>query len=183
MGKQFRFFLVPSDVESLLTELCIRFGVRMVAPHASSPCPDEISSPYDKCPSNAVRRAHSYIHCYLLPPDADVKMWYVPEQNHWAIDDERSEVIQFTGCEYDGKFLEIGRFYFRKDMLIGDTIWLKRKEFYDWANKIFRFSKKQMRYSSALDAYVGEKADLWRKDGGRFAYLIRADGIPNYAEE
>ena len=126
----------------------------------------------------------SSVRCYLAPPNADVKLSYFPTRSEWLVQDE-SEVIEFSGCEYDGNgLLEIGRMYFQADMFIGDSIWRKRDEFICWSEKIFRTAKKQMRYSDSLKAYVGNDADKWRKNGGRFVELFRpVDGTPIYADE
>ena len=110
-------------------------------------------------------------------------MRYIPQQSHWIVHSEGAEGIEFSGCGYDGKTLLEGRFYFRNDMLIGDSIWPKRREFIDWADRVFRITKKQLRWSKELDAYIGKGAEDFLQNGGKFATRIRPDGEPAYVDE
>jgi hypothetical protein len=107
----------------------------------------------------------------MPPAGAGIRMWYMKEREMWGIED-CSKVIQFSGCEYDGTILEVGRCYFQTDMLIGDSIWPKRIEFVEWADKVFRATKRMLTRSKSLDAYVGADAAKWEKDGGRFESFI-----------
>jgi hypothetical protein len=84
------------------------------------------------------------------------------------VKEEPSELIEFSGCDYDGETLLIGRFYFHTNFLLGGTIWPKRDVFIKSAGSIFRAAKKKLSYSETLDAYVGPHAEEWRKNGGRF---------------
>lgn len=103
----------------------------------------------------------------------------MPKRQLWTVN-ESSEVIQFSGCDYHGDVLEIGRFYFQTDMLMGEAIWRKRPEFLDWADKVFRTTKRLLYRSKAIDAYVGDDALRWQRNGGRFAALRRSDGTYMY---
>lgn len=158
MGRQVRFCLVPADIELLLAELGARHGATLIEAKSDTPNPAEIESPFLEFPLNKQMQRHVSVHCYLVPPGPrNIKMWYLDKLSKWALCDEGSEVIQFSGCSYDGRLLQIGRLYFVGDMLIGDTIWQQRKEFTDWADRVLRTAKKLMRYSKATDAYVGKK--------------------------
>jgi hypothetical protein len=97
-------------------------------------------------------------------------MSYITTQSYWLID-QSSEAIEFSGCDYDGITLHIGRFYFQNDMLIQQTIWKKRKEFTDWADKVFGAVKKCLPYSKPLDAYIGHDAEIWKNVGGKFKQI------------
>lgn len=179
MSKQFRFYLLPSDIEALVAELRTRVGVRIIQTPSLSLKPVELNSSMNNRTS---RKSDSvYVRCCLTAPNgADVRMRFYPTQSHWIITDE-SEVIEFSGCDYNGSVLMIGRFYFQNDMLIDDTIWPKRKEFTEWADRIFRTAKKLLHRSKALDAYIGEDAEKWRSDGGRFAWGRKMGGESIYA--
>lgn len=109
-------------------------------------------------------------------------MSFYPTRSEWLVQTE-SEVIEFSGCAFDGNLLRCGRFHFQNDLLVGDMIVPKRKEFLDWADRVFRVSKKLLRRSKTLDAYVGKEADAWREAGGRFIWMIKANGEPMYADE
>jgi len=123
MSRQFSFYLLPSDIEVLLTELRTRVGVKIIQTLSSSLMPVELNSPM----MNQISRKSDsvYVQCCLtVPSGADVRMKFCPTQSHWIIADE-SEVMEFSGCDYDVSVLMSGRFYFQNDMLIDDTIWPK----------------------------------------------------------
>jgi len=109
-------------------------------------------------------------------------MKFIAKQNHWIIDTD-SEVIEFSGCDFDGNVLLIGRFYFQNDVLIGDGIWSKRAEFLRWAGQIFRVTKETMRYSTPLEAYVGKDAEQWWRNGGKFTAAMWPGRQPVFEEE
>jgi hypothetical protein len=170
MSRQFRFFLLPSDVEAMVADLRQQIRLKLIDAKSSGPRPVEIDSPMRNIPAHGDRKASVSTHCYLMAAaDADVKMRYIAKQGYWHVDDERSEVIEFSGLEFDGDVLMVGRFYFKKDFLLGDTIWPKRDGFLDWGDRVFRRAKQSLSYSKALNAYVGRDAAAWRMKGGRFA--------------
>jgi hypothetical protein len=184
MSKQFRVFIVPSDIQSILDRLRSKVGLRVIEETAPSSKPIEVESPVRKRSLWIKEKDYVSVRCYLLPDrGADIKMRYIPRQSHWIVHSEGAEGLEFSGCGYDGKTLVEGRFYFQNDMLIDDTIWPKRKEFIDRADKVFRITKKQLRWSKELDAYIGENAEHFRKNGGKFATRIRPDGEPAYVDE
>jgi hypothetical protein len=168
MSKQFRFYLLPSDIEHVVAELRAQFDVRIIETVSDVTSPIEIDSPIRRSKSIKRPQGFSSVYCYLIPcTGAEIKMWYMTERKMWCVKD-CSEVIQFAGCEYDGAVLEIGRFYYQTDMLIGDSIWPKRREFIEWADKVFRTTKRMLARSAALNAYVGPAAAKWEKEGGQF---------------
>jgi hypothetical protein len=173
MSKQCRFFLLPSDIERLLDELRSRVGFRLISSKSLTLSPTELESPISesKYVSEATKTKFLRVYCYLMPlAEAEIKFHYLSKQGQWAVL-ESSEVIQFSGCDYDGSNLSIGRFYFQNDQLIGDTIWPKRDEFLQWADRIFRTTKKLLDHSKSLQAYLGKDAAEWELKGGRFKYL------------
>lgn len=170
MGRQFRFFLLPSDIEALIGGLRSNLNIKLIQETSPTFTPLELASPIQSGQNwfgAFGRRNASWVRCYLAPPSADIKLRYYPTRAEWLVQVE-SEVIEFSGCEYDGNgLLTIGRMYFQADMLLGDSIWRKRDEFIRWSEKIFRAAKKQMVYSESFRAYFGKDADNWRKNGGR----------------
>ena len=97
--------------------------------------------------------------CYITPgKEADIKMCFVPVLSHWTVQTE-SEAIEFTGCEFDGSVLVRGRFYFQNDLLVGDRIAPKRREFLSSADQVFRLAKKSLD-PTTLDAYGGACAKM-----------------------
>jgi hypothetical protein len=178
MSRQFRFYLLPSDIETLIAELRVRVGVKIIQTPSLSLNPIELDSPISNRSGHFRTTDSVSVWCCLTAlSDADIRMRFIPTHSHWIVE-SRSEVIEFSGCDFNGKFLLIGRLYFQDDMLIDDMICPKRKEFVKWADQVFRATKKILRYSKALDAYLGEKAEEWQQIGGRFASGFRLDGEP-----
>src|ERR1700752_3988288 len=114
MSKQFRMYLLPSDIEHIVTQLRAQFDARIIDTVSKATVPTEIDSPIRRFRSDQRPQGFSSVHCYLMPPagGADIRMWYMQERKMWGIKD-CSEVIQFSGCGYDGTVLEVGRFYFQ----------------------------------------------------------------------
>lgn len=182
MSKQFRFYLLPADIESLMDELRLRVGVKIIQEMSFTPRPVEMKSPLQNGSNNFNANAMS-IGCYLVSPiDAEIKLKSYPTRAEWIVQIE-SEVIEFRGCDYNGDFLLGGRLYFQSDVFLGDSIWPKRKEFTDWADKLFRVAKRMMRYSTLLQAYVGKEADQWRRSGGKFVLGFKKGGQPVFEED
>jgi hypothetical protein len=181
MSKQFYVYLLPVDVEALVDTLKSRLDVSLIQPSSSGPFPVELESPVCKgalmLKEGAVR-----VNCFITPKNANIKMRFVPALSHWSVEDE-SEVIEFRGCEFDGSVLLRGRFYFQNDFLLQDMIAPKRTEFLAWADKVFRLAKKSLRRSKTLDAYVGEHAEKWKQEGGRFAWMVTSERGPIYESE
>jgi hypothetical protein len=184
MSRQFRFFLLPSDAEALIADLRDHVGLKLIDAKSSGPEPVEIESPMHRDESRQHSKTILSANCYITASiGADVKMHYIAKQGYWLVHEERSEVIQFLGLEYDSETLIAGRLYFQNDFLLNGSIWPKRDEFLKWADRIFRRTKRVLQYSRALDAYVGNDANAWRINGGRFAWVQIAGLEPQWAIE
>lgn len=167
MSRQFRFFLLPSDVERLVGELRSRHDFVLIRDHSACAAPIPVDFP-PREPAACWPNGYWYGKCCLHPSvGADVRMQYIAGQGKWFVAEEFSEVIEFSGCHFDGSKLRIGRFYFQTDMLIGDTIWPKKKEFLNWADKIFKTAKRLLQWSKKLEAYLGQDAAKWIEEGGQ----------------
>jgi hypothetical protein len=133
--------------------------------------------------SSMLKKGAVRADCYIAPGrGADIKMRYIPVLSRWSVEIE-SEAIEFEGCEFDGSVLVRGRFYFQNDLLVGDMIAPKRREFLAWADKVFRLAKKSLRRSKPLDAYVGKHAEKWKQEGGRFAWIVTPERGPIFEGE
>ena len=142
----------------------------MVGRNSANPKPFELDSPICKRSPLIGTEESVFTDCYLVPVSgADIRMAYYPTQRHWKIVDS-SEIIEFSGCDYDKKILVCGRFYYQNDLLVGDTICPKKKGFIEWADRIFRTTKKRLPRSKGLDAR-GEK--MRRNGEKRVANLYR----------
>jgi hypothetical protein len=168
-------------VVSLVQALRSRLNVCVIEPSSPGSFPVTVESPF-QAEALLLRGRATRVNCYLVPKSADIKMRYISALSHWSVESE-SEVIEFRGCEFDGRVLVRGRFYFQNDFLMQGIIAPKRAEFLTWADKVFRLAKKSLRRSNALDAYIGEKAEQWRQEGGRFAWMVAPERGPIYESE
>ena|SRR5438477_13138894 len=182
MSKQFYVYLLPPDVELLISDLKARMNVVLIKPFSLEPSP--VLAESCLCDGGLqLRSAVSRVDCFMASSrQADFKMRAVPNQSHWSVEIQ-SEVIEFHGCEFDGAVLLRGRFYFQNDFLKDGVLFPKKKEFLSWADGIFRLSKRELHYSARLNAYVGEHALSWRKQGGRFASIVTPAKGPLYESD
>lgn len=179
MSKQFPLFLTPSDAVALVEELRARFGARVLSKKSSTGDPVEMQSPIEY-ESIFIAGGATSIYCYLAPANGRIITAYYPTLRLWLIQTS-SEAIEFSGCDFDGKTLLVGRFYFRTDGRVDGRIVKKRAEFLEWADKVFRYTKKVSKRDrelmEPLGAYVGKQAQIFRESGGRFAKSIRTAGV------
>lgn len=174
MSRQFRFYLLPPQIDELISELKERVGLTLIASRSPTREPTKLNSVFETIAEGTSAQRITYVHCYLVPPfEAPLSTEYAPRMNDWYTEDNRSEVIQFSGCKYNGKELHIGRFYFQTDYLneARDALVPHRDPFLKWGDQIFRTAKRCMKYSPDLAAYVDKEAELWRQQGGSFMAL------------
>ncbi len=181
MSKQFYVYLLPADAESLVHTLKSRLEVSLIQPSSSGPFPVKLESPVCKG-ALMLKKGGVRVDCFITRKDADIKMRFVPALSRWSVQGE-SEVIEFQGCEFDGSVLVRGRLYFQSDFLLQDMIAPQRTEFLIWADNVFRLAKKSLRRSKTLDAYVGEHAEKWKQEGGRFAWMVTPERGPIFEAE
>lgn len=177
MSKQFQLFLTPSDAKTLVEELRVRFDAKVLSQKSPTSDPLEMRSPIEH--ASIFRPGVTSIYCYLAPADGRIITDYYPTLGLW-LTDIRSEAIEFHGCDFDGKTLLVGRFYFQTDELVDGRIVKKRAEFLKWADAIFRYTKKALRRErelGGLGAYVGKDAIIFRENGGKFASSIEGTGV------
>jgi hypothetical protein len=180
MSKQFQLYLTPSDAIALIEELRVRFGARVLSEKSSTIDPVELRSPIRQ---ESIFRASgaTSIRCYLAPAKGCIITKYYATLDLW-LTDTSSEAIEFVGCDFDGKTLLIGRFYFQTDDLVDGRIVKKRAEFLQWADRVFRYTKKALKRDRELEqplgAYVGKDARVFRESGGKFAGSISEAGVP-----
>lgn len=179
MGKQFQLYLTPSDAEALVEELRARFAAGVLSEKVPTSDPVEMESPILHKSIFETNGATS-IYCYLAPANGRIITTYYPELRLWLVQPS-SEAIEFSGCDFDGKTLLVGRMYFQTDDLVDGRIVKKRLEFLRWADKVFRYTKKVLKRDrelmQPLGAYVGKEALIFRESGGRFAESIRDAGV------
>ena len=179
MSKQFRVYVLPSDAEALVRELKRTFGVAVFAEESLTPEPTKLTSPFRNTSLHFPRGGNS-MRCYLTQEyGAIIDTAFYENPERWIILPS-SEAIEISGCDFDGLTLMAGRIYFQSDELVNGVVSGKRSAFLDWANDVFRHTKKLLHRYSKLDAYVGADAEAFIANGGRFASHVRPNGYLVY---
>jgi hypothetical protein len=179
MSKQFQIYALPNDVEDLIQKLRIDMDIELISPISPRPELMHLLSPIRNSSLLEKERSVS-INCYMLNGDlADVRLKQFPGDAVWHIDD-RSEVVNLSGFDFDGDTLVRGRMYFQSDYIEAGVIYKKREFFLRWANELFRRSKKMLTRSQDLNAYVGREAYEWARQGGRLASFAVLGRPPIY---
>lgn len=92
MSRQFRVYIVPPDIQSILDQLRSKVGLRVIEETAPSSKPIEVDSPVRRRSLWIKERDYVSVRCYLVPDSsADIKMRYVPQQFHWIVHSEGVE--------------------------------------------------------------------------------------------
>lgn len=168
MGKQFQIYLLPSDTARLVDELRQKVGIRLLA--VRSPGPEAVEG---ELPIRTELRL-APLKC-LLAPDLsipiEIKLDYIEKQGYWIVDALFSDVIEFSGCYFDEKTLQRGRFFCDPGFFDAEQWKEKSPRFLEWADRLFRTAKKSLKRVPGLDAYVGVDAEQWRSSGGVFVEL------------
>jgi hypothetical protein len=181
MSKQFYVYLLPADAESLVRTLRSRSDILLIQPLSPKSSPVKLKSPI--CNEGLMLKEGAVrVDCYIAPKNANIKMHFIPALSQWSVQAD-SEAIEFRGCEFDGNVLVRGRFYLQDDFLAEDMISSKRAAFLAWAEKVFRLAKKSLHRSKTLDAYIGQHAEKWKREGGRFAWMVTPERGPIYESE
>jgi hypothetical protein len=157
MGRQLRFYILPEETDQLLSELKASHGLRILSPKSDNARPFESESATANYIEIGSTGVYSFGQYYLVSgTDAKTPMHYLEELEKWHIDLEQSEAIELSTCNHGSGILSQGRLYFQKDMLAPakDAILQKNPDFVKWAETIFRSTKKSLRYSRELEAYV-----------------------------
>jgi hypothetical protein len=170
MSKQLYLYALPTDIERTIAQLREMLGVVIISPTSSRSEPIWLDSPIRQSSLLPTEESTSVACCLVQNGLAEIKLKHYPRQSIWHVTDD-SEVIQLSGCDFDGKVLVRGRFYCQTDMLVGNEIVPKKFEFVQWAESVFRLAKRVLQRSRTFDAYIGPDASAWESEGGRFASL------------
>lgn len=163
MGRQFQVYLLPSDANKLVERLRQEVGLALLASRSS------LQKPVEERSSVRTVAGVTRIDCLLAPDlSVSIKLNHIEKQGYWIINTLFSEVVDFSGCHFDGKELKRGRFFYDPGFY-GVKGWQEKSpRFLEWAEALFRMAKRSLRRVSTLDAYVGVDAERWRSEGGVF---------------
>jgi len=171
MGRQFRIYVLPADVDALVDDLQRSTGARFFLDKSQTAEPREVSADTVSRSAQVHDGLMGYERCYLASREgAPPAMRHIATQGYWLVDTD-SESIEFDGCRYGDDLLIEGRFYYQTDLLTlaGDAIVPKSDDFVRWAERVFRRAKKMLTWDAEVQAYVGDEAARWAQSGGRFS--------------
>lgn len=168
MGKQIQLYLVPEDI-SEFEAVMQQKGVAILRRYSSESKPEVAGTAVFRTPESTgvdgflVRREDLEV----------VASRSVPEQAHWVVDALRSPVIEFSGCNFDGKILKRGRLFYDTGFYETSGLWVDKPQvFQDWAKDVFKFARKIFPKDENLGAYVGSNARHWQSTSqGTFVSL------------
>jgi hypothetical protein len=175
MGRQFRFYLHPSDANALVDQLRDRFGAKVFLDYSPKRELFEIDAPYREDSTGILKPMNSNDRFYLAPHTNQLLRNFYPKPSWWCVDSD-SEGIEFSGCKFDGTTILIGRFWYQKDFVRDLQFISKSNDFLKWAESVYRYTKRFLNYDGKIDAYVGEAAMKFRQNGGQFILMIGPNG-------
>jgi hypothetical protein len=159
----------------LVAVLRSRFEAKLLVDYSPERDLVEVERPFQVAESGTMEPVSLLSRYYLAPSINRLARNYYPKPNWWVIDSD-SEGIEFSACKVDGAALIIGRVWYQKDVVKNLQFVPKSTEFLNWAEAMFRYIKKALRYESEIYAYVGAEALKFRESGGQFGSGIRPDG-------
>jgi hypothetical protein len=175
MGRQFRFYILPSDANNVVAQLKNRFETKLLLDYSPNHELFEIDSPFRTNEAGDWEPLSESLRYYLAPPSGHIERQYCAKPNWWVINSE-SEGIEFCGCKFNGTALAIGRFWYETNVVRNLQFVSKSAAFLDWAEAVCRYTKKLLRYEERIAAYLGKDAISFREKGGQLAEDIWPNG-------
>lgn len=181
LSKQFQIYALPSDVERLVQTVMDREDIVLISPTSNRAEPTWLQTPIQRESLLPAQNAVSAKCCLIPNGKAHLALKYDPFQSLWRVTDE-SEAILMSGCDFDGGYLIRGRMYVQTDYLRGGVLVKKSLTFLRWVDRVFSLSKQQLHRSKSLDAYVGDDALEWERQGGKFVEFPILGRVPFLSE-
>jgi hypothetical protein len=128
MSKQFQIYALPADIERLIAQLREKLNLLLISPTSLGPKPTWIESPLQQTSVLPSKQGTSVGCCLVANGLANIHFEHYRNRSAWRVTEE-SELISFSGCDFDGSVLVRGRFYCQTDFLEGQEIVKKRPEF------------------------------------------------------
>jgi hypothetical protein len=116
MSKQFQIYALPADIERLITHLRGKLNVVLISPASPGPKPTWIDSPIRQTSVLPSEKGTSVRCCLVANGLANIQFKHYPARSAWHVTED-SELISFSGCDFDGGVLVRGRFYCQTDFL------------------------------------------------------------------
>jgi hypothetical protein len=175
MGRQFSFYLLPSDANSLVKQLKSRFGAKLLLDYSPDHELFEIDMPYRKNDSGGLEPIVANARYYLARSSGKTERKYCAKPDWWVVNSD-SEGIEFSGCKFNGIAVAIGRFWYETNVVRNLQYVAKSVEFVKWAESVYRYTKKSLHYDPRIDAYLGGDALHFSESGGQLVRDIWPNG-------
>ncbi|MBV8731721.1 MAG: hypothetical protein JO336_18090 [Acidobacteriia bacterium] len=160
MGKQIQLYLIPEDI-ALFEEKLRSNDIAIIRRYSLDPRPVISDTIVVKATETVGADGFLVRHGDI----GDVGLQYVPERAHWVVDGLRSPVIEFFGCNFDGKTLKRGRLFYETGFYeISGLRVEKPKTFQNWAMDVFKLARKMFMKDEKLGAYIGENTSQWQSE-------------------
>jgi hypothetical protein len=175
MGRQFSFYILPSETNLLVEQLRKRFEAKLLVDYSRADKLLEVDLPFRENAAGDMESISMDIRFYLAPSSSQIKRSYFPKPDWWVIDSD-SEGIEFLGCKFNGKAVAIGRFLYEINVVRDLQYISKSTEFLKWAETVYRYTKSLLHYDRSTDTYFGKDAVSFREEGGQLARDIWPNG-------
>lgn len=123
----------------------------------------------------SIKEGHGYFHCYLWNADISPRpvTKFIPTQNHFIIDDYKSEMIELRRCtireEEDGKrWVNAGRIAIDHKLWIDGNLVERPKEFIAFFEKARKWIKKNAVDRTRSGNYIFPSVAKFLDEGGTF---------------
>ncbi len=156
MGRQIQLYLTPSDINNFEAALRRKIDFEALVYRTDGPWPSRVSSL-----AVGEEIGKTWLTLFLVrPEDVDVlRFREVPTQGYWTLDVLSQPIIEFSRPYFDGSIMRQGRFYYQTGDYNDIGTWVEKPRcFLDWADQIFKTTKKNLRRHRFLDAYLGPEA-------------------------
>jgi hypothetical protein len=168
MGRQVNFYMLPEDLLEFEQMLRSKEDVYFVEYRLQEPKLKTMET------LTVQEMGKSWLTCFLVRVcDAENLLYkYVPVQNYWHIDDDRSPAVELWRCYFDGSILRRGRLYFLPDFYDDKGQLVKKPEdFIKWANSLLQWVRKKYKRDPETGFYIGPHAEAWKKGGGKLVEI------------
>lgn len=158
MGRQITLYLLPSDTSLFEESLKKSLDISFFEYESPSSRPRPVAS------LGIPSMGESWLIIYLTLPNQakNIVCEKVPSQGYWTIDSLRSPVVEFSRCYFNGKVLREGRLFYDSGYYDDSGTWVEKpKDFLEWADKLFRITKKVLKKIPNKQEYAGQDALAW----------------------
>lgn len=156
MGHQVNYYLLPEELRALESRVRMTGSVVLLHRRSKTNQPQLVDS------IGVIQDGKPWLF-YVWARSEDlmkVVLREVPEQGFWVVDEQRSPVVEFDCCGFNGETLNSGRLYYVDGFWGPDRTWIEKPEpFRKWAKSVLAVAKKTLIRRDR--EYLGPAANKW----------------------